>query len=303
MALQYFQQNGQPQRKRIISFDSAYHGDTLGAASLGGVQLFKGSTQQFGYSNTCLPHAEAIAQEQAEDVAAVIIEPMIQGVARMRVWPAGTLQQLRHWCDTHGVLLIYDEVMTGFGRTGKMFAFEHEGVAPDFLCLAKGITGGYLPLAATITTEQIFSGFLGPIEAQRTFYYGHSYTGNALGCAAALGSLQVFRDERTLERLPEKISYFTQLLKRFSTHPQVGAVRQCGLIAGIDVVQQKQPLVEYDWKDQTGARICAAARLHGLITRPVLDTLVLMPPLSITLDELNQMVEALLQSINQVTAQ
>jgi adenosylmethionine---8-amino-7-oxononanoate aminotransferase len=301
MALQYFQQNGHPQRTRIISFDSAYHGDTLGAASLGGVPLFKGSAEQFGYSNLCLPHTQALEQIPSHDVAAVIIEPMIQGVARMRLWPPGTLQKLRNWCDRHGVLLIYDEVMTGFGRTGKMFALEHEPDAlPDFLCLAKGITGGYLPLAATITTEQIFSGFLGPVEARRTFYYGHSYTGSALGCAAALGSLQVFREERTLEQLPGKIAHFTQALARLAAHPHVSTVRQCGLIAGIDVVKQKQPVVEYDWSEQVGARICLAARQQGLITRPILDTLVLMPPLCVQPHEIDLMVEALLQGIDAV---
>lgn len=303
MALQYMSQNGQAQRTRIISFHSAYHGDTLGAASLGGVALFKGEAQRYGYNHTCVADLAALQQQPTQDVAAVILEPLIQGVARMHTWPRGMLQQIRHWCDSHGILLILDEVMTGFGRTGKMFACQHEDVAPDFLCVAKGLTGGYLPLAATLTTQRIFEGFLGPVEAKRSFYYGHSYTGSALGCAAALGSLQVFTEERTLELLPEKIALLQQLLAAFAQHPHVSAVRQCGLIAGIDVVQQKVPPVAYDFSQQMGARICMAARQHGLLTRPVLDTLVLMPPLSVSAEELRQMASALMAALDEVTAQ
>jgi adenosylmethionine---8-amino-7-oxononanoate aminotransferase len=301
MAMQYWAQNGEPQRTRILSFDSAYHGDTLGAASLGGVSLFKGDTQRYGYQNTCVADLTELLQQPTADVAAVIIEPMIQGVARMRTWPAGMLRQLRQWCDEHGILLILDEVMTGFGRTGKMFACQHEEVTPDFLCLAKGLTGGYLPLAATLTTERIFAGFLGPVEARRTFYYGHSYTGSALGCAAALGSLHVFQQEHTLELLPAKVEQLGALLAPFAQHPHISAVRQCGLIAGIDVVQKKEPLQAYDFSQQMGARICMAARKYGLLTRPVLDTLVLMPPLSVTSAELQRMAVALRSALDEVT--
>jgi adenosylmethionine---8-amino-7-oxononanoate aminotransferase len=300
MALQYFAQNGQPQRTRLIAFERAYHGDTLGAASLGGVSLFKGSVTRFGYPCTTVADMEQLIAQPSADVAAVVIEPLIQGVAGMRTWPSGMLHGLRSWCDAQGVLLVLDEVMTGFGRTGKMFACEHEDVTPDFLCLAKGLTGGYLPLAATLTTERIFSGFLGAAAAQRSFYYGHSYTGSALGCAAALGSLQVFRAESTLERLPPKIAQLQGILAKFAQHPHVAHVHQCGLIAGIDVVRSRSPLQSYSPADQTGARICHAARKHGVLTRPVFDTLVLMPPLSVTTAELDQMAQALHCALDEV---
>jgi len=217
-------------------------------------------------------------------MAAVIIEPLMQGAAGMRLWPAGMLKQLETWCREHDVLLILDEVMTGFGRTGTMFACEHEGVVPDFIALAKGLTGGYLPLSATLTTDRIFEAFLKP---EHTFYYGHSYTANQLGCVAALASLQVFQDERLLEQLPAKVAQFSRALDVFRAHPKVLEVRQCGMMAGIEV--RSEMLV--------GARICIEARKHGLLTRPVLNTLVLMPPLCVTEAEMQRMVEALRRAL------
>lgn len=293
MALQYWKQNGRPEREVIVAFDQAYHGDTLGAASLGGIPLFKGSANQFGYSVERVSGLDALSESNSDTlkrVAAVIIEPIIQGAAGMRVWPKGMLKQLERWCREHDVFLILDEVMTGFGRTGKMFACEHEDVTPDFLCLAKGITGGYLPLAATLTTQRVFDGFLGDASEGRTFYYGHSYTGNQLGCAAALASLEVFRDEHVLERLPEKISLFTSLLNDLRDLASVIDIRQCGMIAGIEIAATAS----------TGAKICLAARSHGLLTRPIVNTLVLMPPLCISPDELRQMVNAVRMSIMEV---
>jgi adenosylmethionine-8-amino-7-oxononanoate aminotransferase len=286
MALQYWKQNGGPQRDTILSFDRAYHGDTLGAASVGGIPIFKGSGNDFGYRVQRVPNMselEALPVSEISRLAAVIIEPLIQGSAGMRLWPKGMLKALSEWCQKHDIFLILDEVMTGFGRTGKMFACEHEGVTPDFLCLAKGITGGYLPLAATLTTERVFEGFLG---TGRAFYYGHSYTANQLGCAAALGSLQVFREERVLENLPVKVQLFTELLATFKELPCVMEIRQCGMIVGIEVGP-------YPPEELRGVKVCMAARKHGLLTRPVADTLVLMPPLSVTEEELIKMTDAL----------
>ena len=180
---------------------------------------------------------------------------------------AGMLMQLRAWCDRHGVFLIADEVMTGFGRTGKMFACEHEGVVPDFVACAKGLSGGYVPLAATLTTEAVYEAFLGGYEEMKSFFYGHSFTGNQLGCAAALASLAIFREERVLEQLAGKIETLSGCLEALKGHPNVGGIRQCGFIAGIDVVQASgEP---YDAASQIGARICVAARKYGLLTRPV----------------------------------
>ncbi|MBK8094734.1 MAG: adenosylmethionine--8-amino-7-oxononanoate transaminase [Verrucomicrobiaceae bacterium] len=279
MALQFWRQNGSPQRDTILAFDRAYHGDTLGAASLGGITMFKGSANQFGYQVTRIQSLVDLIHQNPERIAAVIIEPLVQGVAKMRLWPSGMLRVLHDWCVQKDVFLILDEVMTGFGRTGKMFACEHEGVVPDFLCLAKGLTGGYMPLAATMTTKRVFEGFLG---SEKTFFYGHSYTANQLGCAAALGSLRVFREEHVLERLGPKIAFFSECLAELKMAPGVTEVRQLGLIAGIDI----------EGPEGTGAKICLAAREHGLLTRPIQNTIVLMPPLCVTLDELRQMVDA-----------
>lgn len=294
MALQFWKQNGRPERDTVLAFDRAYHGDTLGAASVGGLPVFKGSGNDFGYRVQRIPNAEALAALPAEEVsrlAAVIVEPLIQGSAGMRLWPQGMLKALSDRCRRQEVFLILDEVMTGFGRTGKMFACQHEGVVPDFLCLAKGLTGGYLPMAATLTTERVFEGFLG---AGKAFYYGHSYTASQLGCAAALGSLQVFREEQVMEKMPEKIRHFSGLLDVLRHLPAVMEIRQCGLIAGIEVGPYPQERL-------TGVKICQAARKHGLLTRPVLDTLVLMPPLAATVEELDRMAEALRLAILEVT--
>lgn len=300
MALQYWEQNRAPQRTRIISFDAAYHGDTLGAASLGGIPLFKGSGNQFGYAVQRIGSAEQLEKLDAiGDIAAVIIEPLIQGAAGMRLWPKGMLKQIETWCRAHDVFLILDEVMTGFGRTGKMFACEHEDVVPDFLCLAKGLTGGYLPLAATLTTQRVFDGFLGDVSEGRTFFYGHSYAGSQLGCAAALASLEVFREERLIEQLPAKVAAFSAVLDTFRNHPHVIDIRQCGLIAGIEIGKSKEPREEYPPADRMGVKVCVAARKHALLTRPVVNTLVLMPPLCTTESEMRQMVGALSKAISE----
>lgn len=286
MALQFWKQNDHPGRDTILAFDRAYHGDTLGAASVGGIPILKGSGNDFGYRVQRVPDFAALdllTTEQTSHLAAVIIEPLIQGSAGMRLWPKGMLAKLSDWCLERDIFLILDEVMTGFGRTGTMFACQQEGVVPDFLCLAKGLTGGYLPLAATMTTERVFEGFLG---AGRAFYYGHSYTANQLGCAAALGSLQVFREERVMENLPAKIAHLTKLLDDLRDLPEVMEIRQCGLIAGIEIGP-------YAAEEMRGVKVCLQARKHGLLTRPVVDTLVLMPPLSVTESELIRMVQAL----------
>ncbi|HRJ11427.1 MAG TPA: adenosylmethionine--8-amino-7-oxononanoate transaminase [Prosthecobacter sp.] len=293
MALQFWRQNGCPERDTILAFDHAYHGDTLGAASTGGIPLFKGSGNDFGYRTLRVPdldRLDALTRDETRRLAAVILEPLIQGSAGMRLWPRGMLAALRQWCDRHDVLLILDEVMTGFGRTGMMFACELEGVTPDLICLAKGLTGGLLPMAATLTTERVFEGFLG---REKTFYYGHSYTASQLGCAAALASLRVFREERVLESLPGKTACFTSLLDGLRALPRVKEIRQCGMIAGIEIGP-------FDTALLTGAAVCLAARKHGLLTRPILDTLVLMPPLCVTSSELERMTRALKLALEEV---
>ncbi len=297
MAIQYRQQCGQEQRTGFLAFENAYHGDTMGAASLGGVRRFFERFQRFGFPVTRVASVEelgALPKETAASLAAVVIEPLIQGVNEMRPWPSGCLAELRSWCDTNDVHLILDEVMTGFGRTGTMFACQQEEVVPDFLCLAKGLTGGYLPLAATLTTPQIFQAFLG--GAERTFYYGHSYTANQLGCAAALGSLDVFRDERVLEGLPPKMEALRSGLADLAlAHESVYEVRQCGMIAGIEL---RRPTAErFPEEVRRGEKVCLAAREFGLLTRPIRDTIVLMPPLCSSPEEIGEACKALRMAV------
>lgn len=289
MALQYRMQTGAPQRTRLVAFDNAYHGDTMGAASLGGVSLFFERFRKFGMPVSFVRGLTDLRALDADEIAAVIIEPLVQGVNQMHLWPEGMLRELREWCDATGVHLILDEVMTGFGRTGTMFACQQENVVPDFLCLAKGLTGGYMPLAATLTTEAIYRAFEGP---EHVFYYGHSYTANPLGCAVALASLEVFEQEKLLERMPQKSEFFARILRQAFPQHQV---RVCGLIAGIELRQADGSA--FSVEEKRGARVCLAAREFGLLTRPIRDTVVLMPPLCATEEELVFAVEALKQAI------
>jgi len=299
IAVQYRQLKGEVARVKIVAFDGAYHGDTVGAASLGGIEVFKDRFATSGYDVihlAAIEALEAMSKIEASAVNAVIIEPLIQGAAGMKTWPAGMLKRLREWCDRHEVFLILDEVMTGFGRTGKMFACEHEEVVPDFLCLAKGLTGGYMPLAATLTTEAVYEAFLGDYEERKTFFYGHSYCANPLACAAALGSLDVFENEKVLSGLPRKIKFFGECLQAaVEATPSFDAFRQVGLIAGIDLINPATNS-RFDWKSESGAKVCREARKHGLLTRPVRDTLTLMPPLCVTEEEIASAVEALVKA-------
>lgn len=274
MSLQARMQTGEGGRTRFLAFDNAYHGDTLGAASLGGVNRFFSRFSGLGFEAEFLASMEQLELVDASTVSAVIIEPLIQGVNEMRPWPKGMLARLREWSAKNGIHLILDEVMTGFGRTGTMFACQQENVIPDFLCLAKGLTGGTVPLAATLTTSTIYEAFLGGQE--NAFYYGHSYTANPIGCAAALASLALFETDDTLAALSGKISHLTSALEVLRSEvPAIHETRQCGLISGIE------------FGNGLGKAIVERAREHGLITRNILDTIVFMPPLSITLDEID----------------
>jgi len=301
MAVQFWQNQGRPERSRFVAFDRAYHGDTLGAASLGGIGAFhkRIAGHEFPVTRICSPvELDSLQGFHKGDVAAVIIEPLIQGAAGMRLWPAGMLRELRRKCDDAGVFLILDEVMTGFGRTGKMFACEHEEVVPDFLCLAKGLTGGYLPLAATLTTERVFNAFLGDVAEGKTFYYGHSYSGNPLGCAAALANLEIFEQEKTLENLAPKIEILGRLLNNLRDIPFVHEIRQRGFVAGIEV--RNPDGTEFPWADRTGAKICLTARKHALLTRPILDTIAFMPPLCTSESQLADGIQAIRLAILEV---
>jgi len=290
MAAQYWQMLQQPQRRRLVAFHGAYHGDTMGASSLCGVPLFAERFSAWQFPVELVDSAEALEKLPAEEIAAVVIEPLVQGANQMRLWPAGLLSSVRAWCDRFGVLLIADEVMTGFGRTGTLFACEQESVVPDFVALAKGLTGGYMPLAATLTTENIFRAFLGGPE--RTLYYGHSYCGHALACAVALENLAIFREEGVLTRLQNQIVLLKMLLEReLKPLPNVHEVRHIGFLAGIEL--RHPGGAPFAPELGMGAKVCRAARGFGLLTRPIRDTVVLMPPYCITDAQLAQAVGAI----------
>jgi adenosylmethionine-8-amino-7-oxononanoate aminotransferase len=295
MAFQYWRQRGEPRRTSFVTLTDAYHGDTLGAVSVGGIDLFCGAFGPllFG-SHRVEPgdveRLECVLDFHAGEIAAVIVEPLVQGAAGIRLQPPGFLRAVRELTAARDVLLIADEVATGFGRTGTMFACEQERVAPELLCLGKGLTGGYLPLAATLATEEVYEGFLGEHEDYRTFFHGHTFTGNPLGCAAAIASLEAFEREATLLRLQPKIRLLGELLEPIAELAEVAEVRGRGFMVGID-------LGEHDPALRLGHRVTVEARARGAIVRPLGDTVVLMPPLAISLADLRRLVESVADSI------
>jgi adenosylmethionine---8-amino-7-oxononanoate aminotransferase len=297
MAYQWWAQQGQWWRTKFVSLENAYHGDTIGSVSVGGIDLFHGCYKPLLFDTVQAEPGDIASMEALIDdkVAAVVVEPLVQGAAGILLHPEGYLREVRELCDRHGVLLVCDEVATGFGRTGTMFACEQEGVAPDFLCLAKGLTGGYLPLAATLTTERVYEGFLGAFEQFRTFFHGHTYTGNPLACAAALATLEVFERERTLERLQAKIALLAALLdEHVAPLSCVAEIRRRGFMTGIEVAG-------FPLEERMGHQITLAARRRGAIVRPLGDTIVLMPPLAIEGAELRRLVEITAGAICEAT--
>jgi adenosylmethionine-8-amino-7-oxononanoate aminotransferase len=295
MAFQYHQQRGDTARTRFVRMREAYHGDTIGSVSVGGIDLFHATYKPLLFETLAAEPGDAAQMEQLlsaheGEVAAVIMEPLVQGAGGMIVHPEGYLRAVRELCDQHGVLLICDEVATGFGRTGTMFAVEREGVSPDFMCLAKGITGGYLPLAATLTTEAVYEGFLGAPAEAKTFFHGHTYTGNPIACAVALANLDIFRDERTIEALQPKIELLDRRLAEIAEMPGVTEVRSRGVMVGID-------LGEHDPELRVGHRVTREARERGAMIRPLSEVIVLMPPLAISEAELTDLLDICVESI------
>jgi adenosylmethionine-8-amino-7-oxononanoate aminotransferase len=302
MALQYWQHRKQPKRSKFVAFADAYHGDTLGAVSLGGIDLFHATFKPLLFDVVRVKDMAGLRNVAGEKLAAVVIEPLIQGAGGMKLWPRGLLKELRAFCTQNGALLIVDEVMTGFGRTGKMFACEHEGVTPDLMAVAKGLTGGYLPLAATLTTEDVFSAFLGGYSEFKTFFHGHSYTGNQLGCAAALANLRVFEEERTLEKLPPLCERLRAGLEALRALPHVGDVRCLGMIGAVELLRDIATKEPFPLTDKMGMRVCAELRQRGVLTRPIGNTIVLMPPYCISAEQLGRVLSVLAESIRRVVA-
>jgi adenosylmethionine-8-amino-7-oxononanoate aminotransferase len=325
IAFQYQQQaaDGNPEKTKFISIVNAYHGDTIGSVSVGGIDLFHATYRPllfetlkaaspycyrcvFGKSFPscgfeCINQMEDLMKENRNQVAGLVIEPLVQGAAGILVHPPGYLKKVRELCTRYDILMIVDEVAVGFGKTGKMFACEQEDVVPDIMAIAKGISGGYLPLAATLATEKIYEGFLAEYDEFKTFFHGHTYTGNPLACAVSIASLEIFEEEKLLDKLQDKIDHFTKRLESFKDLDHVGDVRQCGVMVGIELVENKVTKEPYPVKDRTGHRVILEARKRGLIIRPLGDVVVLMPPLAISMEELDRLCNVTYESIQAVT--
>ena len=324
MAFQYWQLTGHPNKTEFIALKDAYHGDTIGSVSLGGISLFHRifhpllfdvhrianpywyrcaqAPQPDACRDQCLGQLSELLDRRASHIAALVIEPLVQGAAGMIVQPEGFLHGVEHLCRKHDVLLICDEVATGFGRTGTLFASEQEHVHPDLMALAKGITGGYLPVAATLTSEAIYQAFAGTDPSKHTFFHGHTYTGNPLGCAAAIANIDVFQRDRVIDAVVDKAAHLASLLdQRIAPLAHCGQIRQKGLMVGIELVADTKTKQPFAPSQYTGYRVCQAARKHHVILRPLGDVIVLMPPLGIRTDELDHLVHTTEASIKEIT--
>ncbi|WP_163536397.1 adenosylmethionine--8-amino-7-oxononanoate transaminase [Gracilibacillus sp. YIM 98692] len=321
MAFQYWKNIGRPEKQKFISMQNGYHGDTIGAVSVGSIELFHhiyGPLMFESYKSPipyvyrsesgdpeicrdeCLKQLEQLLKEQHETIAALSIESMVQGAAGMIVMPEGFLSGVRELCTKYDVLMIVDEVATGFGRTGKMFACEYEGVQPDLMAAGKGITGGYLPIAATFTTEKMYQAFYDD-DKTKTFFHGHSYTGNQLGCAVAIENLRLFEQDQIVAQVSEKAEHLHKLLLELKDMPYVGDVRQLGFMCGIELVKSKETKESYPIQARMGYQVSLKMRELGMLTRPMGDVIVFMPPLVSTTEELKAMVNIMKQAIHEVT--
>jgi adenosylmethionine-8-amino-7-oxononanoate aminotransferase len=316
IAYQYYRNKG-VKRDKFIALGESYHGDTIGSVSVGGIELFHSIFRPMlfetyfvpspfpyrfdGTSEECkqftLDKIEEFLKKEGKNICAIIAEPLVQGAAGMIVHPQGFLKAVRELTKKYDVLLIADEVATGFGRTGKMFACENENVEPDIMCVAKGITGGYLPLAATLTTQEIFDAFLGNPEDFKTFYHGHTYTGNALACAAAVASLELFEENKIIESLPAKIELMKEYLKKISVFDYIGDIRQCGMMAGIEIVKDKKTRHSFEYEKLIGAKLCSIMRPKGVMMRPLSDVIVLMPAVAMDLDTLKTLLDVVCDTL------
>jgi len=322
MAVQYWAQTGRPARTKFISLSEAYHGDTAGAMSVGGVDVFlnayrpllfptlkapttysyhcpKASTLE-GCAAHCIDDLRALLDRYGDEVAGVVLEPVVQGAGGMIVQPPGFVKSVEELCRKRDTFLILDEVMTGFGRTGTLFACEQDGVRPDLMAVSKGLTGGFLPLAATLATKRIFEGFLGEVRDRRALFHGHTYTGNPIGCAAALATLEAFEADRILEKLPPKIESMRKGLRPLEDHPHVGEIRQRGLLAGIELVADRKSRASFPYEKRTGHRVILEARKRGAILRPLGDVIVVMPPLTTSTAEIQKLTRVVVESVRAV---
>jgi adenosylmethionine---8-amino-7-oxononanoate aminotransferase len=324
IAVQYWHNLGRGEKNEFVAFGEAYHGDTVGAMSVGRVEAFHRAyvpmlfpvnvaRSPYAYRSDTPDDPEAVCrkslaelaeilQRRGKQIAAVCIEPIVQGAGGIIVHPAGFLAGVRRLCDEHEVLLIADEVAVGFGRTGRMFACEQENVSPDLMCLGKGISGGYLPLAATLATGKIFDAFLGETWEGKTFFHGHTYTGNPLACAAAIASLELFERNNLVHAVQEKARKLAEMLDEIKRLTFVGDVRQKGFMVGIELVKDRKTKERFDPKRRVGAEVCARVRKHGVILRPLGDVVVMMPPLAMGEADLGKVVAAAAEEIEKIAA-
>jgi len=323
MAFQYWRHKGDNNRTKFLCLADSYHGDTLGSVSVGGIDLFHETFRPLLFETIKVPAphcyrcplglerdtcgmecAEKLSEtmrEHRDELAGFIIEPLVQGAAGMVTHPEGYLRKAREFCDRDNVLMIADEVATGFGRTGRMFACEHESVSPDIMCLAKGITGGYLPLAATLTNSKVYEAFLGEYKELKTFFHGHTYTGNPLACAAAIANIDLFESEDTLGNVREREKQTAEGLRKIARLKHVGDVRQRGLMVGIELVADSKRKAPYPLEEKRGIKTVLEARDRGVIIRPLGNVVVLMPPLSISKRELAKLLKVTYYSIKKST--
>lgn len=317
MAYQFYRNQGQANRHCFLALSQSYHGDTIGSVSIGGIDTFHQMFRPLLFEATfvdspnpyyhpagqqageiVLQQVEDILAKSAEEYCAMIVEPLVQGAAGILTHPAGFLKGLRELTKKYGVLLIADEVATGFCATGRLFACEHEGVSPDLMCLGKRLTGGYLPVAATLATRDVFDAFCGELAEGRTFYHGHTFTGNALGCAAGVASIDLIESTGLLDALPAKAKLISSQMLEVKKHPNVGDIRQCGLMTGIELVADRDARRPFEPLDRVGAKVCFAARSRGVIIRPLGDVVVLMPAPAMDLDTLNRLLTATIETIH-----
>lgn len=321
MAFQYWHNRGHHSKRSFITMNQAYHGDTIGAVSVGAIPLYHDVYRPMLFPSHVIPYPYAYRHEggaaaamedtltalrvlletRGDEIAALIVEPIVQGASGIIVMPPGCLLEMAEICRQYDVLLIADEVATGFGRTGAMFACDLEGVSPDLMVVGKGLTGGYLPVAATLATDEVYDAFYADYEEQKTFFHGHSYTGNPLGCAVALANLKLFEERDILKNVNVMASFVERKLDKLKDRPHVGEIRQKGLMVGVELVRDKESREPYDWVDRIGVRVTARARELGMLTRPLGNVVVFIPPLSSTEDEMDAMTDILIQSIIDVT--
>lgn len=323
MAYQYWYQKGQPQKKYFVSMTDSYHGDTLGSVSVGGIDIYKEvfnplvfetlkvcapycyrcpkGCKQNECNIECLKDVVKLFKERHDEIAAIIVEPLVQGAAGMRVYPADYLNRLRILCDEYDILLIDDEVAMAFGRTGKYFAFEHAGIKPDIFCVAKGITAGYVPLAATIATDKIYSAFYDDFDKLKTFYHGHSFTGNPIACAVAVETLKIMEEAKIIDNLPFKAEVFKKSLEKFKNLKHVGDIRHIGMIGAVELVKDKNTKEPYAFTERIGHKVFLQAMKMGAILRPIGNVIYFMPPLIITEEEIEKLTEIAYTAIKNVT--